>query len=69
MQKVKEPEGEANGYDMEPWRSAQPEVQPGVQPGMQPGLQLQPPAAYYTGGDPITPTGSGVPPQNARQFV
>ncbi|KAI0468099.1 hypothetical protein F4859DRAFT_214789 [Xylaria cf. heliscus] len=53
MQKVKQPE-ESNGYDMEPWR------------GSQPGAQ-QPVA--HAGGDPITPTRVGVPPQDTRQFV
>ncbi|KAI0535355.1 hypothetical protein GGR58DRAFT_479522 [Xylaria digitata] len=48
-------EEEPTGYDLEPWRRAQPEVQ-------------QPPAGYIVG-DPATPTRLGVPPQGARQFV
>ncbi|KAI0102743.1 iron reductase domain protein [Nemania sp. FL0031] len=55
MKKIKQPEAELNnGYNMEPWRGAQPEMQP-------------PPG--YAGGDPATPIHSGVPPQGTRQFV
>ncbi|KAI1121511.1 hypothetical protein F5Y10DRAFT_100554 [Nemania abortiva] len=54
MQKVKQPEGENNGYDMEPWRGAHPQA---------------PPPAGYVVGDPAMPTHSGLPPQGTRQFV
>ncbi|KAI0451188.1 hypothetical protein F5B21DRAFT_488031 [Xylaria acuta] len=53
VQKAKQPE-ESGGYDMEPWRGSQPGVQ-------------QPVA--HAAGEPITPTRSGIPPQDARQFV
>ncbi|TGJ79066.1 hypothetical protein E0Z10_g9690 [Xylaria hypoxylon] len=54
MKKSKQSEPEATGYDLEPWRGAQPEVQP---------------SAGYIVRDPPTPTRLGVPPQGARQFV
>lgn len=57
MQKVKEPDEDTNGYDMEPWRNGQQPVMP------------QPPPSSHAVGEPITPTRLGAPPQGARQFV
>ncbi|KAI0438846.1 hypothetical protein F4803DRAFT_73222 [Xylaria telfairii] len=53
VQKVKQPD-ESNGYNMEPWHGSQPGVQHPV---------------AHAGGDPITPTRSGIPPHDTRQFV
>lgn len=54
MQKMKQPDAEVDGYNMEPWRDNQPRVQP---------------LASHPVGDLGTPTRSDAPPQSTRQFL